>query len=82
MFPFKMERYQNWTSSILNVMEEISAVPAENSEKVVGLLRSKAVGEQTWLNRIIEDIKYKYLDSQYNCFSVMDACQVVLAKKW
>ena len=79
---FKMEHYQNWTSSILNVMEEMSAVSSDNSEKVVDLLRSKAVGEQTWLNRIIEDIKYKYLDSQYKCLSVMDACQVVLAKKW
>lgn len=79
---FKMDRYQNWTSSILNVMEEMSAVSAGNSEKIVDLLRSKAVGEQTWLNRIIEDIKYKYLDSQYKCLSVMDACRVVLAKKW
>ena len=79
---FKMDRYQNWTSSILNVMEEMSAVSSDDSEKVVDLLRSKAEGEQTWLNRIIEDIKYKYLDSQYKCLSVMDACQVVLAKKW
>lgn len=79
---FKMDRYQNWTSSILNIMEEMSAVSSDDSEKVVDLLRSKAEGEQTWLNRIIEDIKYKYLDSQYKCLSVLDACRVVLAKKW
>lgn len=79
---FKMDRYQNWTSSILNIMEEMSAVSSNNSKKIVDLLCSKAVGEQTWLNRIIEEIKYKYLDSQYKCLSVMDACRVVLAKKW
>lgn len=42
---FKMDRYQNWTSSILNIMEEMSAVSSDDSEKVVDLLRSKAEGE-------------------------------------
>lgn len=46
------------------------------------MLRSKAVGEQSWHNRIIEDIRVKYLESLYGCLSVEEAAEVVLAKKW
>ena len=46
------------------------------------MLRSKAVGEQSWHNRIIEDIRVKYLEFLYGCLLVEDASEVVLAKKW
>lgn len=62
-------------------MESMAVISDNNLSKVIKVLRTKAIGSKSWLNRIIEDIKYLYWEVVDEHLTVKDAAKIVLSLK-